>query len=52
VQAEDLRFAGGQNEGPSLGGRFRLTAGGVPRFRVVMPLRPVRAPRWDVGGAG
>ena len=46
VLAESLRFTGGQNEGPSLGGRFRLDGSEGPRFRVVMPLRPVRQPRW------
>ena len=46
VKAESLRFTGGQNEGPSLGGRFRLDGPDGPRYRVVMPLRPVREPRW------
>jgi hypothetical protein len=41
VHAESLRFLGGQSEGPSLGGRFRLEGNGRPRFRVVLPLRTV-----------
>ncbi len=48
VRAESVRFVGGQGEGPSLGGRFRLNANGSPRFRVVLPLRPVDQPRWTV----
>lgn len=42
-----MKFFGGQGEGPSLGGAFRLDAGGGPRFRIVVPLRPVRQPRWQ-----
>jgi len=48
VRAESLRFLGGQGEGPSLGGRFRLDENGRPRFRVVLPLRPVGQPNWTV----
>ena len=48
VAAESLTFLGGQAEGPSLGGRFRLDAAGGPRFRAVLPLRPVAEPRWQV----
>ena len=48
VRAESLRFLGGQGEGPSLGGRFRLDENGSPRFRVVLPLRPVSQVNWTV----
>jgi hypothetical protein len=46
VQAESVKFLGGQGQQPSLGGRFRLEADGVPRFRVVLPPRPVEKPGW------
>ncbi len=48
VRAESVRFLGGQGEGPSLGGRFRLDENGSPRFRVVLPLRPVGQRKWTV----
>ena len=48
VITESLKFLGGQGEGPSLGGRFRLEEKGSPRFRVVLPLRPVDQPQWTV----
>ena len=48
MKAESVRFLGGQAEGPSLGGRFRLDENGSPRFRVVLPLRPVSQPKWKV----
>ena len=48
VMAESLRFLGGQGEGPSLGGRFRLDEDGDPRFRVFLPLRPVSKPGWTI----
>ena len=48
VRAESVRFLGGQAEGPSLGGRFRLDENGSPRFRVDLPLRPVDQPNWTV----
>ena len=48
VRAESVRFLGGQGEGPSLGGRFRLYENGSPRFRVVLPLRPIAQPNWAV----
>ena len=38
IVAETLKFLGGQAEGPSLGGRFRLEVSGTPRFRVTIPL--------------
>jgi len=41
VHAESMKFLGGQNQGPSLGGRFRLDRNGGPRFRVILPLRPL-----------
>ena len=46
VQAKSLRFLGGQGEAPSLGGRFELEEDSRPRFRVVVPLRPVNKPNW------
>lgn len=49
VKAESLTFLGGQGEGPSLGGRFQLyenSPAGRPRFRAVVPLRPVNKPNW------
>jgi hypothetical protein len=46
IHAESINFLGGQGEGPSVGGRFRLEEDGNPRFRVVLPLRPVNATRW------
>jgi hypothetical protein len=49
IHAESLKFLGGQGEGPSLGGRFRLDENGNPRFRVVLPLRPVARPNWRGG---
>jgi hypothetical protein len=48
AKAESIKFLGGQGEGPSLGGRFRLDEDGKPRFRVVLPLRPVGQPNWTV----
>ena len=48
VRAESVRFLGGQGEGPSLGGRFRLDENGRTRFRVVLPLRPVGQTNWTV----
>lgn len=42
-----MKFFGGQGEGPSLGGRFRLDQDGHPRFRIAVPLAPVRAPTWS-----
>jgi len=41
VSAESVRFAGGQGEGPSLGGRFRLEQDGEIRYRVELPLAPI-----------
>jgi hypothetical protein len=41
VMAESLKFLGGQGEGPSLGGRFRLEGDDGPRYRVTLPLRPL-----------
>ncbi len=37
IVAETLKFLGGQAEGPSLGGRFRLEVSGTPHFRVTIP---------------
>lgn len=45
VREEALTFLGGQGGTPSVGGRFRLESNGTPRWRVVMPTRPLgRAP--------
>lgn len=49
VVAESLRFLGGQGEGPSLGGRYRLEAEGLPAFRVELPLLPVSRTEWGTG---
>ena len=49
VREESIKFLGGQGEGPSLGGRFRLNENGNPRFLVVLPLRPVETSRWPGG---
>jgi hypothetical protein len=49
VRAESIRFMGGQGQGPSLGGRFLLGENGAPRFRVVLPLRPLAASGWPKG---
>lgn len=46
VVAENLRFAGGQGEGPSVGGRFRLEESGQVRFRVDLPLEPIQSAGW------
>ena len=46
VIAEALKFLGGQSEGPSIGGRFRLQGNDRLRFRVVLPLRPVEESKW------
>ena len=48
VRVESLKFLGGQAKGPSIGGRFRLDENGSPRFRVVLPLRPVSQPNWTI----
>ena len=48
VRTESLKFLGGQGEGPSFGGRFRLEENGTPRYRVVLPLRPVDQPEWTI----
>ena len=47
VIERSMKFTGGQGEGPSLGGSFRLDHQGQPRFRVVLPLRPISQPKWQ-----
>lgn len=47
VHAESLKFLGGQGQYPSVGGRFRLEENGDPRFRVVLPARPVEPAAWE-----
>jgi len=44
VRAEAIKFLGGQGEGPSVGGRYRLDENGNARFRLTLPLRPLRRP--------
>ena len=46
VRAISLKFLGGQGDGPSLGGSFQLEESSKPRFRVVIPLRPINKPKW------
>ena len=48
VVAESLKFLGGQGEGPSFGGRFRLETDAQPRFRAQLPLRVLRKTKWQV----
>ena len=38
VHAETVRFVGGQGQGPSVGGTYRLERDSVARFRVHVPL--------------
>ena len=47
IVERSMKFFGGQGEGPSLGGHFRLDRDGKPRFRVFLPLRPVSQPRYQ-----
>lgn len=47
VIERSMKFTGGQSEGPSLGGSFRLDSQGQPRFRIVLPLRPISKPKWQ-----
>src|SRR5262249_31139100 len=44
VQAESLKFLGGQGAPPSVGGRFRLDQEGSPLMRVTMPAQPLERP--------
>jgi len=46
VRAESVQFAGGQGEGPSVGGVFVLETDGTPSYRVRLPLSAVATPRW------
>lgn len=41
VRSEGVRFVGGQGEGPSVGGTYRLEDASGPRFRVTLPLTRV-----------
>jgi len=47
IVERSMKFFGGQGEGPSLGGHFRLDQDGKPRFRIFLPLRPVSQPRYQ-----
>ena len=47
VIERSMKFFGGQAEGPSLGGSFRLDYREQPRFRIVLPLRPISKPKWQ-----
>ncbi len=42
-----MKFFGGQGEGPSLGGHFRLDQEDEARFRIFLPLQPVSQPQWQ-----
>ena len=45
VNAERVRFVGGQGEGPSVGGDYVLVdARNLPRYRVQLPLTPISRP--------
>jgi hypothetical protein len=44
--AESVKFLGGQGQGASVGGRFRLEENDTPRFRVVIPARPMDETQW------
>lgn len=44
VRPLSVTFLGGQGEGPSVGGRFRLDENGRARFRLFLPPRPVGQP--------
>jgi len=45
IDAERVRFAGGQGEGPSVGGDFVLVdSRNLPRYRVTIPLTPIATP--------
>ena len=44
VQAESVRFVGGQGDGPSVGGSYLLLEGGEARFRVNLPLSRISTP--------
>jgi hypothetical protein len=46
VRPESVTFLGGQGEGPSVGGRFRLDENGRARFRLFLPPRPVGQPNY------
>jgi len=48
IRAESVEFAGGQGEGPSLGGVFLLETDGVTKYRVRLPMRPVGTREWTV----
>lgn len=41
VRSEGVRFVGGQGEGPSVGGTYRLEDASGPRYRVTLPLTRV-----------
>ena len=45
--AESLRFTGGQGDGVSVGGRFRLEERGALRYRVELPMRTIGRESWD-----
>jgi hypothetical protein len=45
VNAERVRFVGGQGEGPSVGGDYVLVdERNLPRYRVQLPLTPISRP--------
>jgi hypothetical protein len=44
IQAEAVRFVGGQGDGPSVGGRYLMLENGESRFRVNLPLSRIAIP--------
>jgi len=45
INAERVRFVGGQGEGPSVGGDYVLVdERNLPRYRVQLPLTPISRP--------
>ncbi len=48
VRAESVEFLGGQGEGASIGGRYRLNENDLPRFRVDLPLRTISQRGWTI----
>jgi hypothetical protein len=52
VRADSIKFLGGQGEGPSFGGRLRLMENGDARFRLTLPLQPLRQPSFPPHAGG
>ena len=49
VEAEHVRFIGGQGDGAQIGGVFLLVEAGRRRFRVRLPLTEVQTRAWKAG---